>query len=222
MSHVNLALAGLGNLASSAVATLDVYELNRLGVGMVAERQVRARAAANGWLAQVPLGRDRLDGPLEQVLEGLLRWRPAYTVAGEDRPFRDLHDLDVVDRALGTIEALGRFIVAMGPLHELEILPAGRLETTDLEWSAVVTTALARAALGQPARPLPLSPREAGAAVPVLLHHGAAGLRDLASGLGLESAGAFLADRLAEEHAELPAGSAVDPRFVRALLLRTL
>lgn len=233
-SHVNLALEALGDDAPRALAGLDVFELNRAGTGMVLARHARATALARGWIARVPRGRPRLDGALSEILEGLVRPRPLYAVAGESRPFRALVDLQVVDRALDTLLSIGRFLeVRLASCPEglapfAGTLP-GRADPDDIEWSAIVLTALAQVALGRAVNArrvaAALSPGDATRALDRLLapapvpRRVSAAFDDLVVSMGLEGARAFLAGRLEDETGELPPGVPIDPRALRALVV---
>ncbi len=215
--------------AARIVAGLPVFDLNRAGIAAIQRRAARARALVAGWLARVPLAAERLDGALADPIYGLARTRPAFVVAGEDRPFRNPEDLAIVDRALDAVEALGKFLVALGAgpddLPELSPLPLFRETAADVDWSAVALTALARAALGEAARPAPLDREAARRALAILLEpevprRAAPRLRELASALGLEGATEVLAGVLEQDVGELSRDTEPDPRFVRALLFR--
>jgi len=237
LSHANLGLHELGGVRAVALgpallATVPVPDLVRAGTGAVMQRAERARRLAAGWLARVGGSRQRLDPESEEMLEALLSPRPAFGPPGMDvRPFRHPEDLAAADEALDAIEALGTFVEerlgvgADGLWPELDPLPAARGGPLDLDWPAVALTAVARAALGEPARPRPLGPKEARRALDVLLEgenprRPAPRLFELAEGLGLSAAAHHLGRRLADELSELPRGDAPDPRFVRSLLLR--
>ena len=237
LSHANLGLHELGGVRATALgpallATVPVPDLVRAGTGAVMQRAERARRLAAGWLARVGGSRQRLDPESEEMLAALLSPRPAFGPPGVDvRPFRHPEDLAAADEALDAIEALGSFLEerlgvgADGRWPELDPLPAARGGPLDLDWAAVALTAVARAALGDPARPRPLGPKEARRALDLLLEgedprRPAPRLFEIAGELGLSAAADHLGRRLADELSELPRGEAPDPRFVRSLLLR--
>lgn len=236
LGAVNLGLAEvLGEAGDDAaragriVAELPVFDLNRAGIAAIQRRAARARALVAGWLARVPWASERLDGALADPVHGLARTRPAFVVAGEDRPFRNPEDLAIVDRALDAVEAFGAFVVALGvgpeDLPELSPLPLFRETPADVDWSAVALTALGRAALGEAGRPVPLDRDTAQHALDVLLDRGAPRratprLRELAAAARLGGAADYLAGVLEQDAGELPPGVTPDPRFVRALLFR--
>jgi hypothetical protein len=237
LSHANLGLHELGGVRATALgpallATVPVPDLVRAGTGAVMQRAERARRLAAGWLARVGGGRQRLDPESQEMLEALLSPRPAFGPPGvATRPFRHPEDLAAADEALDAIEALGAFVEqrlgvgADGRWPELEPLPAARGGPGDLDWPAVALTAVARAALGEPARPRPLGPQEARRALDLLLEgedprRPAPRLLAIAGELGLAAAADHLGGRLADELSELPRGESPDPRYVRSLLLR--
>ncbi len=237
LSHASLGLHELGGVRAGALgpallATVPVPDLVRAGTGAVMERAERARRLAAGWLARVPGSRQRLDPESDEMLAALLAPRPAFGAPGiATRPFRNPEDLAAADEALDTTEALGRFVEERlgvgddGRWPELDPLPAARGGPLDLDWPAVALTAIARAALGEPARPRPLGPDEARRALSLLLEgenprRPAARLFEIAEELGLGAAASHLGRRLADEASELPPDDAPDPRFVRSLLLR--
>ncbi len=235
LAHLGLGLEELSGgdpgLAARALASLSTREIALAGVGAVQERAIRARRLFAGWLGRLPRGRERLDASLEEVLAGLAGPRPRFTAHGEERPFRSLADLRLVDGVLATVEALGRFledVLGLGPgedLPELVPLPAGRRSAGDVEWSAVALTTIARAALGEEdPRPRPLHPSEAREALgrlltPVPPRETVPRFTQYANLLALGAAEAFLAGRLVDDAGELPPGATPDPRYVRALLL---
>ncbi len=235
LAHLELGLEELSGgdpgLAARALAGLPVRELVLAGAGAVQERALRARRLLAGWLARVHLGRERLDEPLEEVIVGLAGPRPLFTSHGEERPFRSLADLRLVDGVLDTVEALGRFLEdVLGAedgkeLPELDPLPAGRRNAREVEWSAVALTTIARAALGATdPRPRPLARGEAQEALDRLLtpeppRETTGRFVQYANLLALGPAEPFLAGRLVDDAGELPREARPDPRFVRALLL---
>jgi hypothetical protein len=234
MSTVSLGLDVLGagrprSWGTRALAALSVFDVSRAGVTAIQERALRARRLAGGWLSRIRLGRERLDTVLAEALEGLLQPRPSFTIAGEDRSFRSPADLGMADRLLATIEALGGFLQPLagpdGEIPGLDPPPLFREAAGDVEWSAVVLTALARAALGGAARPVPLDREEARRACDLLLDAGAPRRKsllfdELARNSGLAPAADYLAGILEQDLADLPPGVAPDPRFARALLFR--
>lgn len=238
LSHVNLGLAELTGarveeLGPRALAHLSVFELNRAGVGAVMQRVGHARRLVErGWLARVSQARRRLDSTLEDVLSGLLAPRPRFTSGGENRPFREPADLAAVDDALAIVDALGEFLeeelhAGRDELPELSTPLARRESTRDLEWSVVALTTVARAALGEPARPAPLDADAARRALDILMtrdppRSASARFAELTSSLRLGPATKFLAELLERGAGELAPGQAPDPRFVRALLFRSV
>ncbi|UCF67668.1 MAG: hypothetical protein JSV80_18240 [Acidobacteriota bacterium] len=251
LSHVNLGLIELSSTASNGVADaaahersdsggdvedlsaralagLPIIELNRLGVGAVIERARRAaRLATRGWLSRVHLARERLDAELDALLEGLTQPRPTLAQPGVSaRAFCTAEDLAVADARLATIEALGELLeqrldAGRDELRELRAGLAARKGPNDIEWSSVALTSLARRALGEAVRPVPLDEPQAREAIARLLSADATPsplFFELAAELDLTGAAEFLGRRLSEDAAAVLAGSAADPRYVRALL----
>ncbi len=236
LSHASLGISELagerGDAAARALlSVVPIPDVVRAGTGAVLERAERARRLADGWLARVDDGRQRLDSELEELLTALLLPRPMYGAPGSPpRPFRQPGELAAADEALAAIEALGGLVEttlgigADGRWPEIEPLPAARSGAKDIDWSAVAITSIARAALGDPPRPLPLSRSEARRALDRLLEaerprRATACFFDRARELGLGAAAQYLERKLIEEVGELPAEQPIDPRFTRTLLV---
>ncbi|MDH3284381.1 MAG: DUF6178 family protein, partial [Acidobacteriota bacterium] len=162
-SHVNLGLCELAGADDARLAVIlsdrPLIDVCRLGVGAVEERARHARhLVTSGWLSRVHLARERLEPALGEPLDGLTEPRPRFTAGGIDRPFRDPGDLEIIDEALASIDAIGAFLedtLALGEdeLPELTPLPAGRAGPDDVEWTHVALTSIARSALEGGVRP---------------------------------------------------------------------
>lgn len=234
LCHVNLGLqeitgAQLSDLGPAALSQLSVFELNEAGMAAIMQRVFRARRLAEtGWLSRQRLAWKRLDQPLEDMTSGLLAPRPLFQQEGVTRSFTRPDDLTVADSVLATLEAFGFFIETVlssggRELPELDVLPLERESPQDMEWSAVILTALARAALEQEPRPKPLDPVEANNALALLLtaeppRTASDRFFQLTDRLGLNPAAAFLAHRLTHDVGDLSPTVVPDPRLVRALL----
>ncbi len=223
-AHINLGLELLSegrapSFAAAALASLSVFELNRVAVGALLERALRARNIQNGSLTTIPNGLARLDPPLRQTLQGLLAPRPHYLDEDGQRPWRTRADLLLADQHLDAADALGVFLTetldAARGLPELTPLPAGYRTLEEIEWSAVASTALARRVLGEAGRPHPLDPTSARR---VLDRRDAftAAAKELALGPALP----YLNTRLDAAVAELPPEALPHPQLVRAWLFR--
>lgn len=227
LAHANLGLAELTeseneDAARRALAGLSAAEIVRVGTGAVQSRAYRARRCRDGWLARVPLARVRLDEELNAPLFGLLSARPFYSLDTQPRPFRERADLQRVDAWLDGLDQLGEFLEQrwnLGPgrdLPELDRLPADRLDLEYLDWSTCLITALARDAVGDPARPLPFALAEVARALNAL---DAARVSSTCRSWGIEALAPLLLARLAEEWTPRQRELPIDPRFVRLVLL---
>jgi len=112
---------------------------------------------------------------------------------------------------------------ALGESGEAASTVLFRESELDVEWSAVALTTIARAALGEPARPAPLDPEDARRALDRLLTPTppralSERFGELAAERRLGPAARFLAQALEHDVGELPATHAPDPRIVRAFL----
>ncbi len=227
LAHANLGLAELTesdgeDAARRALVGLSAAEIARVGTGAVQSRAYRARRCRDGWMARVPFARTRLDEEWQASLEGLLAARPYYSLETRPRPFRERADLQRVDAQLEALEQLGVFleqtwkIEPNSDLPELTPLPAARRDLEDLDWSACLLTALARVAIGDPARPTPF---RGDAAATALDRLDAATVSTLCQTWGIPALIPLLLDRLEVDWISQTGDRSVDPRFVRLILI---
>lgn len=231
--HLNLGLTvlcgeDLHGRGLRALAQLPLADIVRAGTGAVLERAGRAHLIEKGWLSRVYLARPRLDSEIKNVLEGLLLPRPQFHLELAERPFATLEDLAQADRALEAAESFGIFLeevlrMEAADLPEFDPLPAEREDNLDLEWSTVALTSIARLALGDSSRPVPLSPPETRRALSLLLpgeppRQVGQLFRELTDSVGLTGAAWLLTRRLEDEAGGLYPDEEPDPRFLRSLL----
>jgi len=165
------------------------------------------------------------------LLAALLERRPRLVLApsAEPRPFANLNDLERVEAELNRIQAAGRLALALS-LRQASAELTGPLDPPLFEERPVrmlLTTMAARALLGSPPRLEPFSGADlaslaqrlegrrfpaaqvvAAAAAVAGPHPGAA--QEISAGLA----------EVAENLAGLPAGAAIDPRFIGGLVRR--
>ncbi len=225
--HANLGLELLGSddtARAHACAALGAAELARLGLSAVREQGARA---ARAWraLEGLHLGHARVDLPLRLGHTGLVALRAELADHDTRREFATSADLERARGIAGALEGLAAFLgQTLGhgeeELPELATLPAAHRSPESVEWSSVALTALARAALGEPARPRALLADEAERALATLAPAGQPGARfsELAADLALAPAGGYLAERLHDALAELGPGVQPGPGVVRGLL----
>lgn len=210
-------------LARRALAEIPPAELIRIGTGAVAARAYRARRLDSGWLRRIPSARARLQQTPLQTLEGVLAPRPWFPLERTPRPFRFLADLVAIDRELAALEEFGvwleqRLQLAAGhDLAELDPLPAGRIDGSDLHWSEVLLTAALNAALGLDPRPRPLSSAACRSALAIVDPEW---LRRWCAEQSLPACARWLVEPLRELAAAFTSSETPDPRFARAVLLR--
>lgn len=227
LAHANLGVAELAreagdDLARRAVAAVSPVELVQVGVGAVQARAWRARRLVDGWLATVPLAEARLDEEHRAALRGMRSPCPYFSLDARDRPFQELDDLQRVDQVLSALEQLGlllekRWQVAAGhDLPELAPLPAARHDAADLDWSAVLLTALAHVANGTGDRPAPFAASRLRAAARALTPER---ITRLCAEWSLDAWTALLIARIADEPWIVAGDELPDPRFVRSFLI---
>jgi hypothetical protein len=224
-AHLELGVAQLAGhdlqRRGVALSQISVRELVRLGTGAVLTRSHLARQLRQGWIAHAPLGIERLDQPWVELLNGLCAPRPYYSLDGANRPFQRFADLERVDAQLTELEQLGRFLgstlqLAAGTdLPELDPLPAGRSDAADLEWSAVLVTAVLRRMLDQPARPVPFSASELAGAI---AHSSLDRIELICGQLTVPALSGLVRDRIEELRSTIGV-SPIDPRFARGVLM---